>query len=343
MAEWCSPLPTGGYECEFVEAVPDSLSCPVCLLPFRDPHLLDCCGAKYCAVCIGRVKTAGQPCPLCKEQFTTMLDKSYQRKVLSLMVRCSRKKDGCDWEGELRHLEHHQMEECGWALVKCCYECGVCVPRPQLVEHELHLCPKRPVDVKLESAMTKMEERHKREMDAVKEDFRNKMITVTEDLQREIEKREQEISSVKEDFHREIAKKEQEIASVKEDFQREIERKNQEITAMKEEFGREMEKKENNTKKEFKEEMKKKEQDIISILKNELKEGMQKETFALKVELKNEKGQEITAVKEELKKKIKKQDDKMAVLKEEFKGQVDRGGQKLAEQRKVCCNISIYI
>ena len=209
MAESCSPLPTGGYECEFVETVPDSLSCPVCLLPFRDPHLLDCCGAKYCAVCIGRVKTAGQPCPLCKEQFTTMLDKSYQRKVLSLMVRCSRKKDGCDWEGELRHLEHHQMEECGWALVKCRYECGVCVPRPQLVEHELHLCPKRPVHVKLESAMTKMEERHKREMDTVKEEFRSKMVAVTEVFQREIEKKDQEIAAVKENFKKQVARIEQ--------------------------------------------------------------------------------------------------------------------------------------
>ena len=236
MAE-CSPLPTGGYEYEFVEAVPDSLSCPVCLLPFRDPHLLDCCGAKYCAVCIGRVKTAGQPCPLCKQQFTTMLDKSYQRKVLSLMVRCSRKKDGCDWEGELRHLEHHQMEECGWALVKCCYECGVCVPRPQLVEHELHLCPKRPVDVKLESAMTKMEERHKKEM----EEFGSKIFAVKEDFQREIKTKDQEIASLKKEFQREIERK---ITAVKEDFIREMEKKEtkefkkkeQEIAAMKEEF-----------------------------------------------------------------------------------------------------------
>ena len=70
-----------------------------------------------------------------------------QHKVRLHVYNILRKKDGCDWEGELRHLEHHQMEECGWALVKCCYECGVCVPRPQLVEHELHLCPKRPVDV----------------------------------------------------------------------------------------------------------------------------------------------------------------------------------------------------
>ena len=233
MAESFVPLPTGGYECEFVEAVPDSLFCPVCLLPFRDPHLLDCCGAKYCAVCIGRVKAAGQPCPLCKEQFTTMLDKSYQRKVLSLMVRCSRKKDGCDWEGELRHLEHHQMEECGWVLVKCCYECGVCVPRPQLVEHELHLCPKR-VNLKvLESAMIKMEERHKKEMEAVKEEFRREMVAVKEELKR---KKEQEIASVKNELQLEIKIIELQVEDMIEELKKM--KNNQELAKMKLEFRR---------------------------------------------------------------------------------------------------------
>ena len=233
MAESCAPLPTGGFECNFIEAVPDSLSCPVCLLPFRDPHLLDCCGAKYCAVCIGRVKTAGQPCPLCKQQFTTMLDKSYQRKVLSLMVRCSRKKDGCDWEGELRHLEHHQMEECGWALVKCRYECGVCVPRPQLVEHELHLCPKQ-VNLKvLESAMTKMEERHKKEMEAVKEEFRREMVAVKEELKG---KKEQEIASVKNELQLEIKMIELQVDAVIEELKKM--KKNQELANMKVEFRR---------------------------------------------------------------------------------------------------------
>ena len=34
----CTPLPpTGGYECDFVDPIPESLSCAVCLLPFRDP------------------------------------------------------------------------------------------------------------------------------------------------------------------------------------------------------------------------------------------------------------------------------------------------------------------
>ena len=173
-----APLSTGGYECDLVNSLPDSLSCAVCLLPFRDPHLLSCCGAKYCESCIGRVEAAGQPCPLCKQPFVSLLDKNDQRKVLNLKVRCSRKKDGCEWEGELRHLEKHEREECGWALVQCRYHCGGRIPRRQLAEHEHEECPQRPLEVKLETFMRKMEakltfekECHEREMAAVREEM----------------------------------------------------------------------------------------------------------------------------------------------------------------------------
>ena len=81
-SESCAPLPVAGYENEFVDSIPDTLCCPVCLLPFRGPHLVSCCGAKFCEPCIGRVKAAGQPCPLCKDEFSTMLDRGDQRKVV---------------------------------------------------------------------------------------------------------------------------------------------------------------------------------------------------------------------------------------------------------------------
>ena len=81
-SESCAPLPVAGYENEFVDSIPDTLSCPVCLLPFRDPHLVSCCGAKFCEPCIGRVKAAGQPCPLCKQEFVSLLDRGDQRKVV---------------------------------------------------------------------------------------------------------------------------------------------------------------------------------------------------------------------------------------------------------------------
>ena len=116
-----SKMAAGGYDCDFVDPVPESLSCAVCLLPFRDPHLVSCCGTKFCAPCINQLKTAGQPCPICVQEFTSPLDRSYQRKVLNLKVFCSRKNDSCQWEGELHNLDHHEKEECEWAVVECSY------------------------------------------------------------------------------------------------------------------------------------------------------------------------------------------------------------------------------
>ena len=155
----CASLSTlatsGGFDCEFVDSVPESLSCPICLLPFRDPHLLDCCGAKYCAVCIGKVKASSQPCPICKQQFNTILDKNDQRKILNLKVSCLKKSEGCRWEGELRRLNYHEEEECGWTLAVCRYDCGGHVYRYQLAEHEQNECPHRPADMKFDNIIKK--------------------------------------------------------------------------------------------------------------------------------------------------------------------------------------------
>ena len=109
---------SGGYDCDFIDSIPDSLSCPVCLLPFRNPHQLDCCGIKICATCVGRIDAADQPCPQCRESFVHIQDKGTTRQVLGLKTRCSRNKDGCKWEGELRHLythnksKTHEKEKC---------------------------------------------------------------------------------------------------------------------------------------------------------------------------------------------------------------------------------------
>ena len=195
MAERCAPLPVGGYECDFVDSIPESLSCPICLLAFRDPHILDCCGAKYCEPCIGRVKAAGQPCPLCKQQFTSLVDRNDQRRVLNLKVRCSRKKDGCEWTGELRHLSDHERDECACMLVECQFHCGERVPRSQLAEHEQDECPQRPMDVKLESFMRKMEaklvtekNRHEKELAALRKDHKSEIASLGEKMNQQMEK-----------------------------------------------------------------------------------------------------------------------------------------------------------
>ena len=120
--------------------------------------------------------------PVCKQNFTSLLDRDYQRRVLSLKVFCSRHNDseGCEWVGELRHLDHHEREECGWAVVECSYQCGAHLPRRLIAEHEHNACPKRPMDIKLEWFMKSMEtkltktlteerETHKKEVEELKQ------------------------------------------------------------------------------------------------------------------------------------------------------------------------------
>ena len=239
----CSSLANGGLEYDFVDSVPESLSCLVCHLPFRDPHLLDCCGAKYCAECIGRVKASGQPCPICNKQFNTLLDKSDQSRVFSLRVRCSKKKEGCKWEGELRFLKDHE-KECEWAILDCRYGCGERIPRRRLAEHEQNECPKQPIEVKVDILVRKMEQRFKGEIAAVREEFRQEieakgrahrtgMATVKEELKREMEAKDRtnraEIAAERKDFKEAMIRKDNahktEMANVREKFRMEMERK----------------------------------------------------------------------------------------------------------------------
>ena len=84
----------------------------------------------------------------------------------------------------------HERVECEWAVVECSYQCGAHLPRRLMAEHELDLCPQRPMDVKLDSFMRLMEtrltterERHEREIAEQKEEMQCKMaelkVTIT--------------------------------------------------------------------------------------------------------------------------------------------------------------------
>ena len=152
----CAPLVTGGYDCDFLDPPPESLQCPVCFLPFRDPSLLSCCGANGCASCMSRIKAAGHPCPLCQQPFKTMLDKQLQRMVLDLQVFCSKKGEGCPWNGQLRNLETHLEKSCNRVDEECRYGCGGRYQRRVLDDHEVDECPKRPPEVITQSLMRKM-------------------------------------------------------------------------------------------------------------------------------------------------------------------------------------------
>ena len=93
-----------------------------------------------------------------------------------------RKKNGCRWEGELR-LEKHEREDCEWVLMQC-IKCGESFPRRWWREHECDECrrPQRPMDVKFESFMRKMEERHQRVMAELKREHEAKIEQLEQSL-----------------------------------------------------------------------------------------------------------------------------------------------------------------
>ena len=88
----------------------------------------------------------------------------------------------------------HEREECGWAVVECTYQCGAHLPRRQMDEHQRDECPQQPVDVKLESFMKRMEERHEREMKKMEA----RLLTEREHYEKELVAMKREMSEQKE-------------------------------------------------------------------------------------------------------------------------------------------------
>ncbi len=145
-----------GFEISFVEQPPKELplKCSICLELLTDPCILDCdCGINFCKVCIEKVKKNGYPCPLCQQQFTTILpNKQLQRTLNGLTIHCPHRGDGCSWMDELGKLKQHfnrmpsnktRLEGCGFTDVLCQY-CKKFIPRKDIPTHETETCPEKP-------------------------------------------------------------------------------------------------------------------------------------------------------------------------------------------------------
>ena len=146
----------GGYDCELVELPPAAFQtvCPICHLFLREPHLISCCGQKICRQCLDPENPEKTPCKLCGEsEFTHMQDRGLERSMKELEVRCTYKKEGCEWAGKLGALELHlnrglnpdsQPQECQFVEVGCQYDCGEWFQRRHITTHQSQQCPKRP-------------------------------------------------------------------------------------------------------------------------------------------------------------------------------------------------------
>jgi len=111
----------GGYDYDFITDVPEDLVCALCHFAFKNPVQIEECGHIYCKDCFQQMKDHAENsgaellCPLDREKIDVarvFKDKSDERRVLNLMVKCQNFGDKCDWTGELRDVLDHERNCC---------------------------------------------------------------------------------------------------------------------------------------------------------------------------------------------------------------------------------------
>ena len=137
-----------GYQCEFIDPVPEDFYCKSCNLVARKFTITCCCGETYCHACIADTPEQGKPCPACGEKdFTLTKQVKYQKRIKGLKVRCSMKERGCDWSGTLEQLDTHldpDQDNCQYVDTKCPLNCQQTIPKNKVEQHVAQHCAKRP-------------------------------------------------------------------------------------------------------------------------------------------------------------------------------------------------------
>ena len=137
-----------GHECEFVDQVPEDYFCQQCSHVAREPQIASCCTEVFCKACIEAVIEDKQPCPSCESTDISSLGphKKYQPKILALKVHCSLKDCGCEWAGQLQHLDAHldlTTGDCVYVDVDCPSKCNQKVKKRNVDTHLANHCPNR--------------------------------------------------------------------------------------------------------------------------------------------------------------------------------------------------------
>ena len=139
-------IKTGGYQCEFVEAVSEDFVCGLCRHVAREPQLTNCCGKTFCNSCIAPIVENRSPCPCGKTDFTTIFSVRDNQRSLALEVRCTLKDRGCEWTGKLEGLEAHldvSSGDCEYVDVECPNRCDQPIQKHNRAIHLTNSCPKR--------------------------------------------------------------------------------------------------------------------------------------------------------------------------------------------------------
>ena len=111
VSSYSSQHPPSEEDYEFVDPPPADFYCPVTKDLLLCPQLTSCCGQHLSPEANNWLQREKKPCPLCKRQeWSTTLDKKFQRKVKSLHVFCRHRSKECGWKGELSALDYHDRK-----------------------------------------------------------------------------------------------------------------------------------------------------------------------------------------------------------------------------------------
>ena len=131
----------GGYSYDFLTEPPQKYHCGICTRVLKDPHLTECCGHEFCKTCLERwgMSSKSKTCPHCREvNFNHIVNKQSKREIDELKVRCSHRKNGCGWVGELVLIEAHH-KSCDYFQIQCSM-CELGMKRMDLTKHEMTEC-----------------------------------------------------------------------------------------------------------------------------------------------------------------------------------------------------------
>ena len=136
-----------GHECEFVDQVPEDYFCRQCSHVAREPTIASCCTEVFCKACVEAIIGDKRPCPNCQETDISYIPhKKNKTKILALKVHCSLKDRGCEWTGQLQHLDAHldlTTGDCVYVDVDCPSKCNQKVQKRNVDTHLANHCPNR--------------------------------------------------------------------------------------------------------------------------------------------------------------------------------------------------------
>ena len=141
-------------EYQFVEALPEELTCSICMKVLCEPHMVNCCEQSFCKECLSKWSRRNSSCPHCRStDFSTIFRKQVNRKVGELKVYCPNKQHGCTAELKISEYEGHlslaNNKGCSYVELDCPNKCLAKVFRGEMGVHTREKCSRRIVSCEL--------------------------------------------------------------------------------------------------------------------------------------------------------------------------------------------------